>query len=162
MFTYFQVSDTKIRTRGIEDLKDFEEMASKHKTSLKSSKLESKIDLFKFKHDWETLEKEVLAEKASLNLSGSDFSQNVEKHFINLENILEGIIKQVNSNNRDLSKSVRMLEFEETKLKSKVGKRESSSVHLNFESSVIWLTLSPSLKLFRLSSLLLQKFTAII
>jgi len=77
-----------------------------------------------------------------LNLSGSTFSEAVENQFKNVESAIKELINQVNSNNDDLTTSVRMLEFEKNKLKLEMGKREDVSLHKDVESSSVRGTIS--------------------
>ena len=142
LFMLSKQAETKVTASDIVGLKDFSEKASKHRTPSKPSKLESKIDTFQSQHDWKTWESEVLSGKTSLNLSGSNFSETVEKQFSVLESAVQDVVSQVNKNNENLTKSMRMLEFEKNKLKADIGKREDAVIDPDFESSTIWLTLA--------------------
>ena len=128
-------------TVNLKDLQEFEEKAASHKTPSKASRLESKIEPFESQCDWKEWEKEVLGGRASLNLSGSAFSETVENQFKAVQNILEDVVKQVNNNHAELSKSVRMLEFEKGKLKREIGNKNQEFINPEYETSSIWGTL---------------------
>lgn len=68
----------------------------------------------------------MLAGKASLNLSSSTFSKIVDKQFKHLEYVLNNVIKQFNTNNDVLTKSIRILESEKNSLKIEIGKKDGS------------------------------------
>ena len=123
-------------------MKTFEKLAAEHKTPSKPPKLKRDIDLFETYHNWKTWEKDVLSGKTSVDLSGSSFSQSVERQFNVLGRVVRDVISKVNSNNDELTKSIQMLEFEKNKLKAEVGKGDTASIHSDYESSIIWLTLS--------------------
>ena len=46
--------------------------------------------------------------------------------------VLNDVIKQANDNNEELSRRVRMLEFEKNKLKLEIGKRDDAGTHDDF------------------------------
>ena len=81
MFSLSKFSDTKVTAGGLQELKTFEKLAAEHKTPSKPPKLERDIDSFEAHHNWRTWEKNVLSGKTSLDLSGSSFSQSVERQF---------------------------------------------------------------------------------
>ena len=142
LFMMSEMSELKVSKEDLLQLEAFEKDAAIHKTPAKTPKLQNKIDPFESRHDWKFWEKEVLGGKTSLNLSGSKFSEAVENQFKSIESAMREIVKQVNDNNFNLSRSVRMLEFEKNKVKRELGNRENIQLDQQFEFVSVWSTLS--------------------
>jgi len=141
LFLMTDINDGKASVSDINDLKSFSKMASNYRTPSKPPKFESTVESFESKHEWKNWEKEVLAGRKSLDLSGSNFSQSVESQFKALEKLIKEVVNQVNKNNTDLSKSISMLEFERDNIKLEIGNRDSVNIHSDFESLSIWSTI---------------------
>ena len=138
LFFMLNTHEDQISVQDMKEFDSFGEKAASHRMPSKPLRLSSKVEPFETKHEWKKWEEEVLAGKKSLELSGSNFSESVESQFKSLENIVNGIVKQVNENNEQVTKSVRMLEFERDNLKLEVGNRIEANVHSEFDSVSLW------------------------